>query len=70
MPDLGRSKRKMLNLDDPQSRHIFQAVKLEDSIRPILVAAERDNRNLSEEEKVSAFRSLDQLLEIIGKETD
>lgn len=51
----------MLDLNHPQTKHIFRAAKLEDDIRPFLVAAEKEGRELREDEIDSILSSLDQL---------
>ena len=41
----------MLDLEHPQTKHIFQAAKLEDQMRPILVAARSDERTFTDTER-------------------
>lgn len=41
----------MLNLNDPQSEFIFKASRLQERIRPIILEAGRNNRNLNGKEQ-------------------
>ncbi|MBD5779477.1 hypothetical protein IEN85_08220 [Pelagicoccus sp. NFK12] len=51
----------MLDLNDPQTRHIFEAAKLEDEMRPFLVAVRKENRKLEEGEESQIIAILHKL---------
>lgn len=55
----------MLDLDDPKTKHIFYAARIEDDIRLILVECmESDNFLSNEKRKIISDEKLNQLLKL------